>query len=130
MKKLSNGEEMLMGHLWKYNKCFLNELISSYQEPRPAKTTLSTLLKRLQKKGYVDYQVFGNSRQYFPLIEKDDYFSIHFRALINLHFNNSIEELGSFLVETLKLDRSELDKLKKIIDQEINSKQNKDAVFF
>jgi BlaI family penicillinase repressor len=130
MNRLSRTEEQLMGHIWKLNKSFLKDLISSYPEPQPAKTTIATLLKRMQIKGYIDYQVFGNSRQYYALIEKEEYFSIHFKEIISHHFNNSIQELATFLTKTLKLERSELDIIKKTIEQEVKSKQNKDAVFF
>ncbi len=130
MNRLSNSEEQLMGHIWKYKKAFLKELISTYPEPKPAKTTIATLLKRMQIKGYVDYQVFGNSRQYFALVEKEAYFSTYFKEIIVHHFNNSIQELGVFLTQILELDRSELDVLKNTINQELISKQNKDAVFF
>lgn len=130
MKRLSNSEEQLMGYLWKQKKSFLKELISSYPKPQPAKTTIATLLKRMQEKGYIDYQVFGNSRQYFALIEKETYFSVYFKELIAHHFNNSIQELGTFLTQTMSMERSDLDALKKVIDQEVATKQNKDAVFF
>lgn len=130
MERLSKKEEYLMGYIWKHKKCFLKDLILSYPTPKPAKTTIATLLTRMQKKGYVDFQVFGNSRQYFTRIDKEEYFSIHFREIISHHFNNSIQELAIFLTQTLKLERSELDVLKKTIDQEVTIKQNKDAVFF
>lgn len=130
MISLSKREEQLMGHLWKHKKSFLKELISSYPEPQPAKTTIATLLKRMQKKGYVDYQLFGNSRQYFTLIEREDYFSVYFKEIISHHFNKSIPEFTLFLTQILKLERSELDMLKKTIDKEVLLKRNKDAVFY
>lgn len=130
MKHLSKREEQLMGYLWKHKKSFLKELISAYPDPQPAKTTIATLLSRLTNKGYVDYHVFGNSRQYFALIEKEDHFSIYFKEIISQHFNNSIQEFGLFLTQTLNLERSELDALKKVIDLEVNIKQNKDAIFY
>jgi len=130
MKRLSKAEEHLMGHIWKQKKSFLKDLISSYPKPQPAKTTLVTLLKRMQIKGYIDYQVFGNSRQYTASIEKEEYFSLYFKEIISHHFDNSIQEFATFLTHTLKLERIELDAFKKSIDREVSSKQNKDAVFF
>jgi len=130
MKRLSTAEELLMGYLWQKNKCFLKDLISSYPKPQPAKTTIVTLLKRMQNKGYIDYEVFGNSRQYFTLVEKEVYFAIYFKEIISNHFNNSIPEFAAFLTQTLKLERNDLDAFKKSIDQEVSIKQNKDAVFF
>ncbi|MCD6090274.1 MAG: BlaI/MecI/CopY family transcriptional regulator [Bacteroidales bacterium] len=130
MNNLSRSEEQLMGYLWKHKKAFLKDLILSHPKPQPAKTTVATLLKRLQIKGFVNYQIFGNSRQYFALIEKEDYFSIRFKEIISHHFNNSIPEFTSFITQTLKLDRLELDALKKTIDKEVTTKRNKDAVFY
>ncbi|MCD6178466.1 MAG: BlaI/MecI/CopY family transcriptional regulator [Bacteroidales bacterium] len=127
---LSKSEEQLMGYIWKNKKSFLKELISFYPEPQPAKTTIATLLKRMQKKGYVDYQLFGNSRQYFALIGREDYFSIYFKEIISHHFNGSIPEFTLFLTKMLKLERNELNTLKKTIDKEVLLKRNKDAVFY
>lgn len=129
MINLSKSEEQLMGYLW-YKKRFLKELISSYPEPKPAKTTVATLLKRMQKKGYIGYRVFGNSRQYFAKIKREDYFSIYFEEIISHHFNNSIPEFTLFLTQMLKLERQELDTLKKVIDKEVKRQRNKDAVFY
>ena len=130
MKNLSKKEEQLMGYLWKQKKCFLNELSAAYPNPKPTKTTLATLLKRLQQKGFVEYQAFGNSRQYSSLIERDEYFSDLFAGLVSQQFNNSIQELGQLLIHQLKLKKEDLESLKKMIEQEMNSRQNKEAVFF
>jgi len=127
---LSKSEEQLMGYLWKQKKSFLKELISAYPEPQPAKTTIATLLKRVQKKGFIKYELFGNSRQYIPLIEREDYFAIYFKQIIAHHFDNSIPEFTLFLTQMLKLERSDLDTLKKTIDHEMEIKRNKDAVFY
>ena len=72
--KLSQTEEQLMQHLWKLEKAFMKELIEAYDEPRPANTTIATLLKRMKDKGFIDYKVFGKSREYYPLVAKSDYF--------------------------------------------------------
>lgn len=130
MKKLSRNEEQLLGYLWNSKKAFLKELILAYPDPRPAKTTIATLLKRLQNKGVIGYELFGNSRQYFPLIEKEAYFAKHFKEIITHHFNNSIPDFTLFLTNTLNLDREGLDALRKTIDQEVTIKQNRDAMFF
>ncbi|MBN2237857.1 MAG: BlaI/MecI/CopY family transcriptional regulator [Bacteroidales bacterium] len=130
MKRLSYAEEQLMSYVWKLDKSFLNELILCYPDPKPAKTTTATLLKRLQEKSYVGFETFGNSRQYYALIEKSIYFSNLFKELISTHFENSNQEFISFLTSVLKLDRNDLDELKKKIDKEVSAKMNKDAVFF
>ena len=87
--KLSKTEEQLMEVIWNKEKVFLKDLIDSYPEPKPATTTIATLLKRMQDKGFVGYTLFGNSRQYYPLVKKEDYFSKHVKGIIKDYFGNS-----------------------------------------
>ncbi len=122
--KLSKTEEKLMELLWRKENAFLKELIDSYPDPKPAATTVATLLKRMQDKGFVGYKLFGNSRQYFPLIPKADYFSMHVRGMIKNFFSNSALQFATFFTETTNLSEEELEELKKIIDEEIKKKKN------
>ena len=80
---LSNAEEQLMQILWKQEKAFMKDLIEAYPEPKPATTTIATLLKRMQDKNFVDYVQYGRSREYFPLVRKKDYFSKQSNILID-----------------------------------------------
>ena len=121
--QLSKTEEELMNHLWKLEKAFMKDLLEAYPEPKPANTTVATLLKRMTDKGFVDYTTFGNSRQYFPLVKKKDYFSKHVNGLIKNFFNNSASQFASFFTEKTDLSVSELEDLKKIIDQQIKKQQ-------
>ena len=73
--KLSKSEEDLMNHLWNLEKAFMKDLLEAHPEPKPATTTIATLLKRMTDKGFVDYTLYGKSREYYPLVKKKDYFS-------------------------------------------------------
>ncbi|MBA3985697.1 MAG: BlaI/MecI/CopY family transcriptional regulator, partial [Flavobacteriales bacterium] len=73
--QLSKAEEQLMQLLWKQKCAYMKDLIEASPEPKPASTTVATLLKRMQDKRFVDYVQDGRSRKYFPLIKKKDYFS-------------------------------------------------------
>jgi len=75
--KLTKTEEQLMQHLWELKKSFMKDLIDSYPDPKPAPTTIATLLKRMSDKGFVGFKVYGNSRAYYPIVAKTDYFSKH-----------------------------------------------------
>ena len=119
---LSNSEEQLMQYLWKQKKAFMKDLIDAYDEPKPATTTIATLLKRMQDKGFVDYEQIGRSREYFPLVKKKDYFSKHMSGLIKNFFNNDAAQFASFFTETTDLSKTELEALKKMIDQQIKEK--------
>lgn len=121
--KLSKTEEQLMEIIWAKEKVFLKEIMESYSEPKPAATTIATLLKRMQDKGFVGYQLFGNSRQYYPLIKKSDYFSKHVKGMIKNYFDNSALQFASFFTSIGGLSKSELLELRKLIDEEIKKKK-------
>lgn len=120
--QLSKTEEDLMNHLWKLDKAFMKDLLEAYPEPKPATTTVATLLKRMTDKGFIDYKRFGNSRQYFPLVKKKDYFSKHVNSLIKNFFNDSSSQFASFFTKETNLSKEELEDLKTIIDNEIKNK--------
>ena len=71
-----------MNHLWCLKKGVMKDLLNSYEEPKPATTTIATLLKRMQDKAFIDYNLIGRTREYYPLISKKDYFSKHVNGLI------------------------------------------------
>lgn len=120
---LSQTEEELMQHLWKLEKAYMSDLLDKYPEPKPAPTTIATLLKRMQDKGFVDYNQHGRSREYFPLVKKSDYFSKHVNGLIKKFFNNSSAQFASFFTSETNLSASELEELKVIVEKEIARKK-------
>ncbi len=123
MQQLTNAEEQVMEHLWKLEKAFMKDLLEAYPKPKPATTTIATLLKRMIDKQFVAYNEFGNSREYYPLVKKTDYFSKHVNGLISNFFNNSASQFASFFTKETNLTQSELEDLKKIIDSEIQKKK-------
>ncbi|MFV8364327.1 BlaI/MecI/CopY family transcriptional regulator [Flavobacterium sp. ZT3P35] len=123
MQQLTNAEEQVMEHLWKLGKAFMKDLLEAYPKPKPATTTIATLLKRMIDKQFVAYNEFGNSREYYPLVKKTDYFSKHVNGLISNFFNNSASQFASFFTTETNLSQTELEDLKKIIDSEILKKK-------
>ncbi|MDI1257068.1 MAG: BlaI/MecI/CopY family transcriptional regulator [Flavobacterium sp.] len=121
--QLTNSEEQLMEHLWKLEKAFMKDLLEAYPAPKPATTTVATLLKRMIDKHFVAYIEFGNSREYYPLVAKSDYFSKHVNGLIKNFFNNSASQFASFFTTETNLSASELEELRKIIDKQIQKQQ-------
>ena len=120
--QLTNAEEQLMQILWKQERAFMKDLIDAYDDPKPATTTIATLLKRMQDKNFVDYIQYGRSREYFPMVKKKDYFSKHVNGIIKKFFNNSASQFASFFTEETNLTKEELKELKSIIDSEIRKK--------
>ena len=121
--KLSKSEEQLMQYIWKHGKAFMNELLAMYPEPKPASTTVATLLKRMADKGYIDYEQLGRSRRYFPLVNKSDYFSRHINGLIQKYFDNSPANFASFFTTETDLSEDQLKELQQIVEEELKKRQ-------
>lgn len=121
--QLSKTEEQLMQLLWKLKKGFMKDILSEFPEPKPATTTVATLLKRMRDKGFIDYKLFGKSREYYPIVKKSDYFSKHVNGLIKNFFNDSASQFASFFTKETDLSVSELEELRKIIDNQIKEQK-------
>jgi len=112
-----------MQYLWKLEKAFMKDLLDLFPEPKPAATTVATLLKRMTDKGFVSYKEYGKSREYFPQVQKSDYSSKQMNGMIKNFFNNSASQFASFFTQQTNMTSAELEELKKIIDSEIKKKQ-------
>jgi len=122
--KLTKTEEQLMQHLWKLEKAFMKDLLELFPDPKPAATTIATLLKRMSEKGFVSYKEYGKSREYFPLVEKTAYFTRELNGMIKSFFNNSAAQFASFFTTETNMSTAELEELRKIIDKEIQKKKS------
>ena len=118
--KLSNSEKILMDVLWEKNRAFMRDIIDVYPEPKPAATTIATLLKRMQNKNLIGFELKGNLREYYPKIAKGDYFKEEMTSMIDRFFNSSVTQFASFFTSNNKLTQKELKELRDIIDKEIN----------
>lgn len=123
LMQLTNAEQQLMEHLWTLEKAFMKDLLDAFPKPKPATTTVATLLKRMIDKKFVAYNEFGNSREYYPLIKKTDYFSQHVNGLIKSFFGNSASQFASFFTTETGLTKKELKELRAIIDSELQKKK-------
>ncbi|MCR8556449.1 BlaI/MecI/CopY family transcriptional regulator [Mucilaginibacter sp. BJC16-A38] len=122
--KLTSAEEQLMELIWDKDEIFMKDIIDSFPDPKPATTTIATLLKRMQNKGFVAYKLMGNSRQYYALVKKSEYFSKHVNGLIKNFFGSSAMQFASFFTTETNLTDEELEDLKKIIDKQLNKKKS------
>lgn len=101
----------------------MKDILDAYPEPKPATTTVATLLKRLQEKGALSFELYGNSRKYFPLVNKNEYFSKKVNTMIKKFFNDSPAQFASFFTKETELDTKELEELKKIIEEQLKSQK-------
>lgn len=124
MNKLTNAEVQVMEYIWQKGSVFMKELLECFPEPRPAATTVATLLKRMQEKEFVGYKTYGNSREYYPLVAKEAYFSHHVGEMIRNYFDDSSLQFASFFARSGKLSKRELESLRNLIDNELEQKED------
>jgi BlaI family penicillinase repressor len=120
---LTNAEEKLMNLIWEKGSAFMKDILDAYPEPKPATTTVATMLKRLQEKGALSFKLYGNSREYIPLVNKTQYFSKKVNVMIKKFFNDSPAQFASFFAKETELDTKELEELRKIIDEQLKSQK-------
>jgi len=101
----------------------MKDLLDVYSEPKPATTTLATLLKRLANKGAVGYNLHGNSREYYPILQKKDYSSWYLKNMIKMFFQGSSARFASFFTNNMSLSREELLELRNMIDDKLNDEK-------
>jgi predicted transcriptional regulator len=126
MKELTKAEEQIMQVLWKLKQAFVHDIIEKLPEPKPAYNTVSTIVRILEKKGFVAYEAFGKTHRYYPLIDKKAYTNFIMKALMRNYFSNSFHQLVSYFSREKNLSLDELESLKNLIDEEI-AKQNNNS---
>ena len=121
MEELTKSEERIMQVLWKLKKAFVKDIIDELDdEPKPPYNTISSIVRLLEKKGYVNYKAYGKTYEYFPAITKDQYTKTTFSKLFSGYFNNSPASLLSFMVKEEKLSEKDIEEIKKVINQNQN----------
>tara|TARA_B110000503_G_C7048365_1_gene371202 strand:+ start:451 stop:804 length:354 start_codon:yes stop_codon:yes gene_type:complete len=115
MQELTKAEEQVMHVLWKVKKAFVKELITEMEEPKPAYNTVSTIIRILEKKGFVGFTAFGKTHQYYPLVSKEVYKTDLSKSLISKYFEGSFENMVSFFAKKEEIDLNELDDIIKAL---------------
>ncbi|MCE7862387.1 MAG: BlaI/MecI/CopY family transcriptional regulator [Bacteroidetes bacterium CHB5] len=111
MKELTKAEDQIMQILWTIEKGFVKDIIDRLPEPKPAYNTVSTIVRILEKKGFVGYKAYGKTHEYFPLIAKEIYTRFYLNNMVKGYFNGSFQNLVSFFAKENDLNMSDIDKL-------------------
>lgn len=122
MNELTKAEEEIMQQLWELKRAYVKDIIERLPEPKPAYTTVSTIVRILETKGFVDHEAFGKTHQYFPKVSKEDYRRFITDKLMNGYFDNSVEEMVSFFMKEQQIKLGEADEILKMIEQFKNNK--------
>ncbi|WP_435624529.1 BlaI/MecI/CopY family transcriptional regulator [Flagellimonas sp.] len=120
MKQLTKAEEEVMQLLWELQKTNVAGIIEKLPVPKPAYNTISTIVRILEDKGFVDHEKVGKGHVYFPLIKKSEYSNQSINKLVNGYFQGSFKSMVSFFMKENDISLSELEEiLNKIKDDKI-----------
>ncbi len=124
MKNLTKAEEQVMQILWELEEAVVKDIVNRFKKPRPAYTTVATVLSVLEKKGFVNRKKIGNVKLFIPKVSKNEYTGFQFKSLLNNYFNGSFPKMASFFVKENNLDIEDLEELLKKTGQELDNPEN------
>lgn len=125
-KGLTKAEEELMQHLWGLEKAYLKDLVEAYPEPRPAYTTVATVVRVLVKKGFIGFDTHGKVHEYHPTVSKQSYFSGQLNRMVGSFFGGSMTRFASYFTSNEDLKLNELEAIKAMIEEQIDQKKGGD----
>ena len=123
-KKLTKAEEQVMQFLWDMEHAFLKDIVDKYPEPRPAYTTISTVIRVLVRKGFIGFKTYGKINEYYPVISKAEYFKQQVKPMLTSYFKGSTSSVVSYFANS-NLDLEELEEIKKLINDRIKKLKSK-----
>ncbi|HPF93058.1 MAG TPA: BlaI/MecI/CopY family transcriptional regulator [Tenuifilaceae bacterium] len=124
--ELTKAEEQIMQIIWRLEKVFVKDIIDQLPEPKPAYNTVSTIVRILEKKGFVGHNAFGKTHQYYPLVSKKEYTGKFMRGFIKNYFGNSYRQMVSFFAKEEDLSVKEMEEIIALLASQLE-KQKKDG---
>ncbi len=122
MKELTKAEDQIMQILWTLEKGFVKDIVEQMPDPKPAYNTVSTIVRILEKKGFIGYKAYGKTHEYFPLIPKEKYTRFYLNNMVKGYFDGSVQNLVSFFAKENKLNVQDIDELMKQLEELKNKK--------
>jgi predicted transcriptional regulator len=123
MKELTRAEEQIMHVLWALGQGYVKDIIDRLPSPKPAYNTVSTIVRILEKKGFVGHEAFGKTHLYRPLVAKEDYTQAFLKHFIRDYFDDSYQELVSFFAKDRDMSVSELEEILTALREEISKQK-------
>ncbi|TLX72632.1 BlaI/MecI/CopY family transcriptional regulator [Labilibacter sediminis] len=120
MKELTKAEEQVMHQLWNLGETNVKSIIEKLPEPKPAYNTISTIIRILETKGFVDHKKVGKGYVYFPIVSKEIYKKAFMKRFMSNYFQGSLKELVSFFAKEDKMDMSDFEELMNDVKSELN----------
>jgi BlaI family transcriptional regulator, penicillinase repressor len=123
MKELTKAQEDILKVLWEIKDGAVSDVLDKLQEPKPAYNTVATVIKVLEKKGYVGHKTYGKTNVYSALMNKNEYTQNLMKHTIKGFFNGSLNQMMSFFVKNKEVSINELEELKNMLEQEIKKQK-------
>jgi BlaI family transcriptional regulator, penicillinase repressor len=123
MNELTRAEEQVMQVLWKIERGFVKDVVDQLDNPKPAYNTVSTIIRILEKKGFVGHKAYGKTYEYFPNVSKKEYTKTFFGNFLKKYFSNSFQQLVSFFSNENDLSLEEMEKIRVLMEKEIQNKK-------
>lgn len=125
MNELTRAEEQVMQVLWKIERGFVKDVVEQLNNPKPAYNTVSTIIRILEKKGFIDHKAYGKTYEYFPVVSKKEYTKSFLGSFLNRYFSNSFQQLVSFFSNENEMSLEEMEKIRLLLEKEIKNKKGK-----
>jgi BlaI family transcriptional regulator, penicillinase repressor len=120
--QLTKAEEQVMQHLWEMGEGLVKDIRDRFDDPKPVRNTVSTVLRILEKKNFVSHRTYGNVHVYYPLVSKEEYSKSQLFGLMKSYFNNSFPTMASFFAREKDLSIRELEQLMEETKRELSKK--------
>src|SRR5512137_1015871 len=127
MRELTKAEEQIMQVLWRLGRGVVKDILDELPEPKPAYNTVSTIVRILEKKGFVSYKAYGKTHEYFPLVTMNEYRRDYLKSLVHRYFGNSYQELVSFFAGDRQMTLADLEEIRTSLGEEIEKKKGRKA---
>lgn len=119
--KLTKAEEQIMQILWELEEGMVRDIREKFNDPKPARNTVSTIIRVLESKGIVDYRENGNAHVYYPLLSKHDYSKKQLFSLMKNYFDNSFPQMATFFAKEKDLSIDDLEELLQETKEELQN---------
>ncbi|XOV93201.1 MAG: BlaI/MecI/CopY family transcriptional regulator [Bacteroidota bacterium] len=123
MKELTQRELEALEVLWKIKKGFVNNVLEEYPDPKPPYTTISSIIRILESKGYVTHKAYGKTHEYTPIISRVQYKKTMLKSMVSQFFEGSLDNVVSFMAKENELTEKEVNEIAELIEQFKNKKK-------
>jgi BlaI family transcriptional regulator, penicillinase repressor len=123
MKEITKAQEEILKALWEIHDGAVSDVLDALPEPRPAYNTVATVIKVLEKKGYISHKTYGKTHVYYPVVSKKEYAQYVLKETFKGLFNGSLYQMMSSFVNNKDLTVSELEEVKDMLEAEIKNQK-------